>query len=915
MSKNIQYTNSITLASILEKQRREVEEGIPNPHHFKKNNSNIQSEYKNILPDYIQNNLKHNLRYYQVDSFLNMLYLENTLPKFYLGDLYDSYQDNNFLFHLPTGAGKTTIMAGNILLSVANGYKHFIYFTNSVGLVEQTKDSLLYNNGSQSCEFKKEYLKINNKTYSIKEVDKFTDTDNEIQIMFCTSNKIHSMMTEVKENYQGINELKKFDIIFLADEAHHFQAQTKKNVKEFDKNWENSIQQLLNINTENKLYEFTGTAELDNKLILEKYKSKIIYDYSFAQFNRDGFCKEIKLIQIDKIEDRIMFAIINNHIRSVFFKELNSSNISKIFFKSTGTIEKFRKEQQYVFNTINNFNEEALNKLISKTKDILSYSINNFIDEYYNGNKEKLISEIKSLFVKENSVSIHSKDSKSDKEYNMNILKTLDYENKEIRIVFAIDMLNEGWNVLSLFDIIKLDEISNKKNGSVSERQLIGRGTRICPFEYRNIISNKRIFDKDPTNKYKMLEECYFYSANDNKYISGLQKELIEIGYTVSKGGEKNYKSINFNSNMSDFVKSILEESYICVNSKKDLGNKKLFEILNKDMIDISYSKNFDSVSYLNINVEQQQEVEDIYVNSYSLSDFLFNGSKILKIKDKEINLKQKEVKNIIKILKNKQFLINTNYFILYKTFMNNEFLKFDYFKEYLNKVKENNNTNKLNIFQKFLINLLFVSDKIYVKTDKDLIDLTYKEKEELSKGILESIHNFIEMNKIKYIGTDFNKDNKKYFKDIFKPYNVSVNKELTQTNKNYYLYDYLSFDSDSLEPAFYKNLDNYIIQYDLKNIGVFRNNQQAIKLYLPNGKGFVVDTVLIYKEKDEDKLKIMLIEQKGEHLIKHDSDKESFLINDGKPLYEDSNICMIGYRFFTEKNKISYFNNLFNLN
>ncbi|MFL4916016.1 hypothetical protein [Staphylococcus aureus] len=45
--------------------------------------------------------------------------------------------------------------------------------------------------------------------------------------------------------------------------------------------------------------------------------------------------------------------------------------------------------------------------------------------------------------------------------------------------------LNEGWDVLNLFDIVKIDEKKKvNKNATNAEAQLIGRGARYYPFIY-----------------------------------------------------------------------------------------------------------------------------------------------------------------------------------------------------------------------------------------------------------------------------------------------------------------------------------------------------------------------------------------------------------------------------------------------
>ncbi|MCU9936225.1 hypothetical protein NWP96_03770 [Mycoplasmopsis cynos] len=104
--------------------------------------------------------------------------------------------------------------------------------------------------------------------------------------------------------------------------------------------------------------------------------------------------------------------------------------------------------------------------------------------------------------------------------------------------IFSVDMLNEGWDVLNLFDIVRLYDTrqgSGKagKVGSytIKEAQLIGRGARYCPFiEEDEDFKFKRKYDGDIENKNRILETMYFHSKNDSKYISELKQALIETG-------------------------------------------------------------------------------------------------------------------------------------------------------------------------------------------------------------------------------------------------------------------------------------------------------------------------------------------------------------------------------------------------
>ena len=88
-----------------------------------------------------------------------------------------------------------------------------------------------------------------------------------------------------------------------------------------------------------------------------------------------------------------------------------------------------------------------------------------------------------------------------------------------IRAIFTVDKLNEGWDVLNLYDIVRLYNTRDSKSNipgktTIKEVQLIGRGARYYPFklpeefEEKKFINDKfkRKFDHDKENELKILE-------------------------------------------------------------------------------------------------------------------------------------------------------------------------------------------------------------------------------------------------------------------------------------------------------------------------------------------------------------------------------------------------------------------------
>ena len=133
----------------------------------------------------------------------------------------------------------------------------------------------------------------------------------------------------------------------------------------------------------------------------------------------------------------------------------------------------------------------------------------------------------------------------------------------EYRVIFAVDKLNEGWDVLNLFDIVRLYDtrgMGGRNKGKIdrttmSEAQLIGRGARYCPFQFSQDQSLfKRKFDSDIENDLRICEELYYHTTHNPGYVSDLNRALEESGIKSEEAKRKevtlklkdNFKSTSF---------------------------------------------------------------------------------------------------------------------------------------------------------------------------------------------------------------------------------------------------------------------------------------------------------------------------------------------------------------------------------
>ncbi|MDC6079209.1 DEAD/DEAH box helicase family protein [Limosilactobacillus fermentum] len=108
---------------------------------------------------------------------------------------------------------------------------------------------------------------------------------------------------------------------------------------------------------------------------------------------------------------------------------------------------------------------------------------------------------------------------------NFRNLNTLEEPSNPFRAIFAVAKLSEGWDVLNLYDIVRIGEQSITSKQTNSEAQLIGRGARYNPFVYDEKTSFTRRFDHS-SPELQILESLHYHTINDKKYIDNLTKSF-----------------------------------------------------------------------------------------------------------------------------------------------------------------------------------------------------------------------------------------------------------------------------------------------------------------------------------------------------------------------------------------------------
>lgn len=493
------------------------------------------------LPTYIKENLNpaFELRPYQETAFCNYItYFESPQLR---------QKPTQTLFHMATGSGKTLIMAGLMLYLYKQGYRNFLFFVNLSNIVRKTKENFLTQTSSKHLFA--ENLIIDGERIKVKEVGNFQNTDeNAINICFTTIQGLHSDMWAVKENSISFDDFKDKKVVLISDEAHHVSAGTKKHGKEEQENrrhWEYTVGRIFGANTDNVLLEFTATCDIKNAEILAKYENKIIFDYPLAKFRDDLYSKEIKTLRTDSpVFDRSLQAVLLSQYRLKVFQD-NRLNVKPVILLKSHRIKDNAENMADFIKNISTLTGAKIQEVFDAIRGqapIMQEAYGYFV---HNGiSFEQLAQEVKDDFSASHCISAND-----DKEVEKNqlLLNSLEDTSNPYRAVFAVDKLNEGWDVLNLFDIVRLYETRDGKNGkpgagTISEAQLIGRGARYCPFKIDDEQPTyQRKYDTDVDNQLRICETLYYHCWNEPRYISELHTALREAGLDLEGIVTKRY--------------------------------------------------------------------------------------------------------------------------------------------------------------------------------------------------------------------------------------------------------------------------------------------------------------------------------------------------------------------------------------
>lgn len=493
------------------------------------------------IPPYIQENVnqRFELRPYQIGAFENFItYFENEKM---------CRKPTQTLFHMATGSGKTMIMAGLMLYLYKKGYRNFLFFVNLSNIVNKTRENFL--NALSSKYLFADEIRLNGERAQIKEVSNFQYSDDDaINICFTTTQGLHSDMWTAKENSISYDDFADKKVVLISDEAHHLNVDTKTLEKNKDEqanyhSWEYTVRRIFEMNKDNVLLEFTATCDIHNPQIRAEYESKIVYDYPLSKFRADGYSKEIKTLRSDvSVMERAIQAIMLSQYRLKVFQDNRLSVKPVVLFKAAKIADSNAFMEDFI-DTVKNLTGDELRR-VSELTD------NETLGEAYayfekNGiSFEQLAQELRDDFSAEHCISANDDKEAAARQIALN---SLEDATNPYRAVFEVKKLDEGWDVLNLFDIVRLYETRQSSGkrispATISEAQLIGRGARYCPFQIDDEQEKyKRKYDTDIDNPLRICEELYYHCQNDSRYIGELNNALREIGVDIENHTVRTY--------------------------------------------------------------------------------------------------------------------------------------------------------------------------------------------------------------------------------------------------------------------------------------------------------------------------------------------------------------------------------------
>src|SRR5690625_1287888 len=570
-------------------------------------------------PSYITNNMVHTFRYYQ-DAALRFFHYSQVANEFKHRNI------NHVLFNMATGSGKTDLMAGLILyLYQEHGYQNFLFLVNTTGVLNKTIDNLI-NVSSEKYLYVPD-IEIEGDRIDIRQVDVFPKDPNEntIYLKLATVQRVANDIYIQRENSMGEKEYAKNKLVILGDEAHHYSASTKRE-KEDEQSWEHAINTILNAREDNKLLEFTATIDFENKNIYEKYKDKVIYRYALDRFIQDRYSKNVKRIQSSNADiDNMLNVVLLSEYRRRYALETYGTYIKPVIMFKSQRIQASNESHEKFNDLIENLTPSSLLDFIERQSYLRTEEESEtltMVHQYYLDNKDDLHDIVRDIKREMNpNRIINANDSSQSgilEKGHYEALNSLESPTNLYRVIFAVARLTEGWDVLNLYDIVRLSDdpkAKGTKATTMSEAQLIGRGARYYPFLLNNERSFTRRFEDDGKDSL-ILETIHYHTINEPQYLKNLVSALDEMN--LPSGEDKKNPLLDVKVKPSFKRTEIWKHGKIYYNETVEVTDD-YYDSLEKYGVNTTKDEIIPYIASLKELSYKDTEVQEDYTNAYNV--------------------------------------------------------------------------------------------------------------------------------------------------------------------------------------------------------------------------------------------------------------------------------------------------------
>lgn len=828
----------------------------------------LSNEKPFIIPEYIKGNLKHQLRPYQNQALVNLDWTQRQ-P---LAD----YQYNQLLFNMATGSGKTDVLAALILyLYTEFTYHNFLFVVNTNAVVAKTYDNLL-NTTSPKYLFSQP-LTIHGQRIELRSVTRFPSTpeDGVIYLRLATIQALTNELSETKENSLTYDDFKAHKLVVLADEAHHFSAGTKSKEDQKERSWEYVLDRIRQANKHNRQFEFTATLDLQNEAIYQKYRQKIVYRYDLSRFIHQGYSKRVYRLQANNDdENKMLNAVLLSQYRKRIANDLKIPDFKPVILFKSNKISVSKDARETFLSMISQLNITDLTDFLKHQQNTShSQALKQAYDYWLSQDLGTAIVELKRDFQAMNTINANdsAKEGILGDLNDLHNLNTLESSDNPFRVIFAVAKLSEGWDVLNLYDIVRIGEQSTTLNQTNSEAQLIGRGARYNPFVYQGENSYTRRFDNQ-NPKYQLLESLYYHTINDPKYLDNLKKSLDKMDLPVEDDSDFDV----FETNVKRAFKNskVYQQGNLYYNEVEPVPDKE-FNCLDR------YGVNTTTMAEVNL-------VESTWETNYNAvaieKDPLTETRFLFKFRDAVILVK--------------------------KAFSRNKFYRFNSLKQYIPTL---DSLNEFMTADNWLGNI-----RLYARVSNGSPALNRKQQLKAVEQYLtfvqkQIINNYQRQRGTKrFIPVPIKSLIRDYQKKVAKHFNKSVSEMIlpySMKNKPWFVFEEAIV--DKLEKSLVDLIGAFVDRLSQKysQIYLFRNDERNTNFKLHQFKGqtthyagFMPDFILYLQNKDF--CYQIYIEPKGPQLLDQDQWKQE-LLESIRPenielVGENDQVKLYGVKFFT---------------